>query len=361
MDKIFITGATGFLGHQLVYNLVQEGHHLVLLCRNTQSRKITDRIEYWNRSPYASQIEWVEGNLHASGLGISGDVISRLKGQVQAVYHLAALVKFDFSLEEELITTNLTGTGHVLDFAEKVNATQFYYVSTAYTLGSSDIGLETLYDPDRSFLNPYEKTKCLAEHLVMGKKDRFEHVGIFRPAIVVGNSQTGESLSQLTLYGFIRGLEVFKRRLIKMKEWGKGTIFLHGDPEGTCNFVPVDYVSRVLNAVLKSPIKSGIFHITNPVPPKNGMIFSLIKEILDFKHISLRNLHKYPLSEPHQWQEFLHSFVDVYKLYLHRNIRFEDKQTNYLLQSVGQTPLNMSEEMLRRIISGYRLPAVQRI
>jgi nucleoside-diphosphate-sugar epimerase len=356
MKKIFVTGATGFLGHELIHDLVREGHYLVLLCRDTQSRKVKERIEYWNRSSFAHQIEWVEGNLHAPFLGISRDVISRLKGQITVVYHLAALVKFDFSLEEELTTTNLIGTGHVLDFAEQVGASQFYYVSTAYTLGSSDVGQEKLYDLDRSFLNPYEKTKCLAEHKVMGMEGRFEHIGIFRPAIIVGNSLTGEALSQFTLYGFIRGLEVFKKRLIKMRVWGKETIFLHGDPEGTSNFVPVDYVSRVLNAVLKSPIKSGIFHITNPVPPKNGMIFSLIKEILDIKHINLRNLQKYPLTEPHKWQEFLQSLVEVYKLYLHRNIRFEDGQTNRLLLSVGQTPLNMSEDMLRRIILGYRQP-----
>jgi nucleoside-diphosphate-sugar epimerase len=359
MNKVFITGGTGFLGNQLIQDLVMQGRSLVLLCRNVQSRKVQERIQYWRKSSYSHLIEWVEGDLLKPALGVSDEAVSRLKGQVKTFYHLAALVKFDFSLEEELIATNLDGTQHVLEFAEKIQAKQFYYVSTAYTLGTSNVGVEALYNVDRPFINPYEKTKCFAEHRVMGRRDRFEQVGIFRPAIVVGDSQTGEALSQFTLYGFIRGLEVFKRRLIKMKLWGKEMIYLQGDPEGTSNLVPVDYVSRVLTSILKSPIQSGIFHITNPTPPKNGHIFNLITEICDLKHISLPSRLRDVKINPNKWEEFLHGLIDVYQVYLNRNIRFEDGQTNRLLQSVGQSPLHMNDDMLRRIITGYRQPVTQ--
>lgn len=356
MNKIFITGGTGFLGNQLIHDLAKDGHRLVLLCRNKSGRRVTEKIRFWSQSPYSHLIEWIEGDLNKPFLGISADQLKRLKGQICSVYHLAALVKFEESLEDELIATNLIGTQNVLDFSAAVGVSDFNYVSTAYTVGKSDFGVEALYDLNRPFLNPYEKSKCYAEHKVMAMKDSFSNVAIFRPAIIVGDSQTGEALSPFTLYGFIRGLEVFKKRLIRMKEWGKEMIFLEGDPEGTSNFVPVDYVSTVMTAVQKSTIKNGIFHITNPKPPKNGLIFSLIKEIMDIKYISL--MKKYNTSEGSKWDEFLHGMLDVYKVYLNRNIRFEDGQTVRLLASIGQSPLHMSEEMLRRIISGYREPMI---
>jgi nucleoside-diphosphate-sugar epimerase len=351
-QPIFITGATGFLGKQFITDLLQDGYQVCLLARS-QSRQAKEAKQYWGKSPYTSSIRWVEGDLNQPGLGISASDRQALKGKISTVYHLAALVKFDPELEKELYHTNLVGTRHAMDFSEQVGAHHFYYVSTAYTCGRAETAAEHLHPVDAAFTNFYEKSKCMAEHEVMARKPAFEHIGIFRPSIVVGHSETGIANTPLTLYGFMRGLELFKRRLQKAKQWGMDTLFLQGDPNGTQNLVPVDYVSRVMKAVLVSPIQSGIFHVVNPKPPNNGQIFTMIRDFLDVHSIILKDLQSFPHRGENPLQSMLHSFVEVYRSYLQRNISFDDHHTMNLLHSIGQAPLEMTEEMLSRIIHGY--------
>lgn len=351
-QHIFITGASGFLGKQFITDLVEDGYQVWLLGRK-KSRQVQEAKQHWLASPFASQVHWVEGDLTLPRLGVSSLELSLLRHRIDTVYHLAALVKFDPQLETELYHTNILGTQHAIDFAEAIGARHFYYVSTAYTCGKAEEAREQLHPTEAVFTNFYEKSKCLAEHEVMSRTGSFDHIGIFRPSIVVGHSETGIANTPLTLYGFMRGLDLFKRRLLKAKQWGLETLFLHGDPNGTQNLVPVDYVSRVMKAVLVSPIRSGIFHVVNPKPPNNNQIFTMVREFLGVQSIILKDLKQHSGHTDHPLQHMLHSFVEVYRSYLQRNIRFDDRHTTHLLQSIGQAPLDMTEEMLTRIIHGY--------
>ena len=119
---------------------------------------------------------------------------------IDKFYHLAALVKFNFELADELFQINYTGTQHAIELAKKLNSKHFLYVSTAYTIGEKELAYEELHPVDTPTNNPYEASKVQAEHLVAQEKDMA--TSIIRPAIIIGDSVTGEADSKFTLYGF---------------------------------------------------------------------------------------------------------------------------------------------------------------
>ena len=86
------------------------------------------------------------------------------------------------------------GTQHVLDLARRAPGLErHHYVSTAYTAGwRSGRVHEAELAAGQTFKNHYESTKFAAEVVVRNELDRVPTT-IYRPAIVVGDSRTGET------------------------------------------------------------------------------------------------------------------------------------------------------------------------
>jgi nucleoside-diphosphate-sugar epimerase len=343
--NIFLTGATGFLGGRLIQNLAREGHTLFVLARNI---KKAEQL-LLKTADLEGVIHIIQGDITVPDLGMNKETQQELANKIDVFYHMAALVKFDFDLKGELFQINYSGTKYALEAAEKMGVSHFYYVSTAYTLGKDEYAKEELHSLDRSFNNPYEESKCNAEHLCMEFK-KFFNVTILRPAIIIGDSKTGEADSKFTLYGLMRSLEVFKKRF-KRKGMGDRVFHLLCEEGSTQNLVPVDYVADVLSDVLQKGREDNIYHITNNNPPLSADVFQIMREKAD---LDLFKLAPYDY-EPYlnEEEQLLNNVVDVYKNYLNRNIVFDDSSTQELLHSLDKKPLQMDEEMIKRIIKGY--------
>ncbi|WNB91640.1 SDR family oxidoreductase [Bacillus sp. NEB1478] len=344
--NIFLTGATGFLGGRLIQNLAREGHTLYVLARNLQ--KAEELLK--KTADFKGEVHIIKGDITTPDLGIDKESQQELIHNVDVFYHMAALVKFDLDLEDELFAINYEGTRHALDAAKKFGVSHFYYVSTAYTLGKEEFAKEELHPLNSSFNNPYEESKCKAEHLCLEYKQSY-NVTILRPAIIVGDSQTGEADSKFTLYGLMRSLEVFKKRF-QRKGLGNKVFHLLCEEGSTQNLVPVDYVAEILSDVLLKGRENQIYHITNSHPPLSADVFQIMR--------TKANLHPFKLApysyEQHldQDEKNLNKMVDVYKNYLNRKIIFDDSNTQQLLKAFDKEPLLMNEEMINRIIEGYR-------
>ncbi|OOE10015.1 SDR family oxidoreductase [Fictibacillus arsenicus] len=343
--NIFLTGATGFLGGRLIQNLAREGHTLFVLARNI---KKAEQL-LLKTADLKGNIHIIQGDITVPDLGMNKEIQQDLANKIDVFYHMAALVKFDLDLKEELFQINFSGTKYALEAAEKMGVSHFYYVSTAYTLGKDEFAKEELHSLDRSFNNPYEESKCKAEHLCMDYKEFF-NVTILRPAIIIGDSKTGEADSKFTLYGLMRSLEVFKRRF-QRKGLGDRVFHLLCEEGSTQNLVPVDYVADVLSDVLQKDREDNIYHITNSKPPLSADVFQIMRDKADLDLFKLAPYDYEPnLNEEEQ---LLNNVVDVYKNYLNRNIVFDDSNTQELLQTLDKKPLQMDEEMIKRIIKGY--------
>ncbi|MED1781035.1 SDR family oxidoreductase [Brevibacillus fortis] len=350
--NILVTGATGFLGKKLSQDLLNEGHTLYLLARN--EKKASDLLHSFAEK-HRKQVHILLGDVSKKGLGVSENDWGQLSQKIDAMYHIAAYLSFDPTQKPQTYEVNVEGTKNTLQFAEAISSPRFIYVSTAYTIGTETEGKETLYNPERSFVNNYEETKCLAEHVVFSYSDKMETI-IVRPSIIIGDSKTGEADTTFGLYGLLKGLRVLKRRASRADGWENQKYRILVDVDVNSNLVPVDYVSSVLVAALTHGEHKEIYHATNPVPPTQQLVVECIKEVLDFP-----NLVPVPFETDELLSEEEKAFnasMSLFHSYWKRSISFPNDNTKKLLQKVGQSELQMDKEMLLGIMSGFQKQAV---
>jgi thioester reductase-like protein len=177
-----VTGFPGFIGRRLVRAL--DGPVVAL---------VEERMAEQARSLAGEGVEVVVGDITQRRLGLSDADWERLVGEVTHVFHLAAI--YDLSVPIELAQrVNVDGTGNVLELCQAAKRFErLAYVSTAYVAG---LRTGVIYEHElvmgQAFKNHYESTKFQAEVWVRALMDRVPTT-ILRPAIVVGDSQTGET------------------------------------------------------------------------------------------------------------------------------------------------------------------------
>ncbi|WP_188207910.1 SDR family oxidoreductase [Alkalibacillus aidingensis] len=344
--NILITGGTGFLGTILVKRLVQKQHQVYVLVRNQS--KLEALYKHFNEQE-RQQIKVVEGDLLDENLGISSSVLAELAKKIDAIYHTAAYLSFDEEERQRVFDINLTGTKRVLELATSLDVDKFIHVSTAYTLGEQTIGEEKLHSTNRSFVNTYEESKCHAEHLVMSYQGQM-NVMIMRPAIIIGDSFTGEADTTFGLYGILRTVKLLKKK-VERKGEPKQNFRLLIEKDTVSNLVPVDFVINMLMLGLTYGEDGKIYHITNPNPPTNGEIFDAIRKGLDFPHVEIVSYSE--ANELTEEERKLNQPLEVFEQYLNRSITFKRENTKRLLKQANEADLSMDQEMLLRIIKGF--------
>jgi nucleoside-diphosphate-sugar epimerase len=346
--NIFLTGSTGFLGGNLINNLISgTNNELFMLVRNLEKAV---RLRNQFQVEEQQRIHFLKGDITLPYCGLTEVEIVQLQDNVDVFYHLAALVKFDLDLRDELFSVNYDGTHHALQLAKRIRVNKFLYVSTAYTVGKKQRGVETLYSPMDEYHNPYEESKVKSEHLVFSYADDMD-VSIFRPSIIVGDSKTGEADSEFTLYGFMRALDLFKRKVARRAETRTDTYRLVANKNGTSNLVPVDYVADVLNLAASKAEKNKIYNITNPNPPKNIELISMLKKALAFDQLSVTEDTEQVELNPEE--EKLNGMVDIFQVYLSGAIQFDDDHTQKLIRGSRVNHLQLTPEMVQMIMNAY--------
>lgn len=233
-ECILITGATGFLGTQLVHEILERHPEasLILLIRNGSSESAQQRASRIVPEEAIPRVEVCSGDVGKPDLGLSTEQYSRVAGRVTRIIHCAATVRFDHTLEEAR-NINVEGTRRILDLASTAqHLRSFTYVGTAYVAGDRK-GLirEDELNVGQPFRNTYEQTKAEAEALVQSHASDIPTV-ILRPSIVVGDSRTGATSSFKMMYW---PLKIYARRLWRT---------VPGYPDAVLDIVPVDFVAR---------------------------------------------------------------------------------------------------------------------
>jgi NAD(P)-dependent dehydrogenase (short-subunit alcohol dehydrogenase family) len=265
----FVTGATGFIGKRLVGKLLQrKGAVVHFLIRKESEGKVAALREHWGVGP--ARAVPVFGDLTEKKLGVSTDDVKALKGQIDHFYHLAAV--YDLGADEDSqVAVNIEGTRHTLDFAKAIGAGHFHHVSSIAAAGLYEgVFREDMFEEAENIDHPYFMTKHESEKLVRAETKM--PWTVYRPAMVVGDSQTGEMDKIDGPYYFFKLIQRMRQVL---PPW-MPSIGLEG---GRINIVPVDFVVNALDHISHGARKGGeCFHLVDPVGYRVGDVLDIFSK-----------------------------------------------------------------------------------
>jgi thioester reductase-like protein len=241
---VLVTGATGFLGMELMARLLEDGDRRVwALVRAPDEAGAAARLHSTLSSlvpdpgAHAERVVPVAGDLMLPGLGLDRRRRDELAASVSEVIHSAASVSFGLPLAEAR-AVNVEGTRRVLELGEYIHERRalqrFAHVSTAYVAGThqGEFG-EGDFERGQSFNNTYERSKWEAERLVRDRGGALP-VQIFRPSIVVGDEQSGWTSSFNVIYTPLRA-------------YARGTLpVVPARRSAPVDIVPVCFVARAI-------------------------------------------------------------------------------------------------------------------
>lgn len=171
--KIFITGATGFVGSFLAESLLEKKHTVRCLVRKQ------------------SNLRWIADLDIECYYGSLSDKSSLLKGleDVDMVFHVAGITKA--KTEAEYFEGNFTGTKNLVDAVLQVNKDlqRFIHISSQAAIGPSPSIIPISEDVTPNPLTYYGKSKLAGEQYVSKMKNKLPFT-ILRPPAVYGPRET---------------------------------------------------------------------------------------------------------------------------------------------------------------------------
>jgi thioester reductase-like protein/NADP-dependent 3-hydroxy acid dehydrogenase YdfG len=248
--RYVVTGGTGFIGRRVVSQILassQDAEVWVLVRRESLARFERLALDWGER------VKPLVGDLTTPDLGLTDETIAEL-GAIEHVVHCAAI--YDMTAgEDEQRAANVEGTRAVIALARRLDATLHHVSSIAVAGTYRGTYTEDDFDVAQDLPTPYHQTKFEAELLVRSAQGlRYR---VYRPAVVVGDSRTGEMDK-------VDGPYYFFGILAKLRKLPSFTPMVLPDA-GRNNIVPVDYVVEALVALMHADGRDGqTFHLTAP-------------------------------------------------------------------------------------------------
>jgi thioester reductase-like protein len=277
-ETLFITGFPGFIANRLLERLAEKDCRFILLVQPSLATRAAEEIVRICdlTAKKADDFRVVEGDITEPSLGLSASDLELVQQETTRVFHLAAI--YDLAVPRELaMRVNPGGTRNVLALARSLpHLQQFHHVSTCYVAGKR-VGmiLEMELQHDAGYRNYYEESKYLAEMEVESAKSELP-ITIHRPAVVCGNSQTGETGKYDGVYYLINYL----------LRWPSGLSLINiGNHEVSLNLVPVDFVVDAMTTLAFDEKAIGkTLQLADPAPLTTNQLFNAIAKSIDDRH-----------------------------------------------------------------------------
>ena len=251
----FVTGATGFIGRNLVELLLKREGTIYVLVREGSKGRLEELRSRWGVDE--DRVVGIVGDLSQARLGVSDEDVAKLTGDVDHLFHLAAIYDMKADAESQQVA-NIDGTRHMVELAEAIDAGCVHMVSSIAAAGLyPGIWREDMFEEAVNLdTDPYFRTKHDSEGIVRNECSRPWRV--YRPGIVVGDSETGEMDKVDGPYYFFK---LIRRIRNAVPKW----LPMAGVEGRQINIVPVDFVVKALDHIAHEPDLDGrAFHLTDP-------------------------------------------------------------------------------------------------
>ncbi|WP_225730319.1 MULTISPECIES: SDR family oxidoreductase [unclassified Nocardia] len=259
MATYIVTGGTGLIGRRVVAGLLDKDPDAIvhILVRASSLAKFTALAADWRGG---DRVHPLIGDLTAERLGLD------TAPAADHIIHLGAV--YDMTADENTAhAANVAGTKAVLALAQELGAVLHHVSSVAVAGDHRGKFFEEDFDLGQRLTSPYHRTKFAAEKLV--RESRGVRWRVYRPAIVVGDSRTGEMDK-------IDGPYYFFPAIAKLA--ALPTELPMPLPElGATNIVPVDYVAAAMVELVRKPGLNGrTFHLVNPEPQPFAQVYNAL-------------------------------------------------------------------------------------
>ena len=262
----FVTGATGFIGRNLVELLLEREGTIYVLVREGSKGRLSELRARWGVDE--DRVVGIVGDISQPRLGVSGDDVERLRGGVDHLFHLAAIYDMTADGESQRVA-NVEGTRQMVELAHAVEAGRVHMTSSIAAAGLyKGTWREDMFEEAQNLdTHPYFRTKHDSEGVVRYECERPWRV--YRPGIVVGNSETGEMDKVDGPYYFFK---LIRRIRNTVPQWAP----MLGVEGREINIVPVDFVVRAMDHIAHLDGLDGrAFSLTDPKPPTAGQAIDI--------------------------------------------------------------------------------------
>jgi NAD(P)-dependent dehydrogenase (short-subunit alcohol dehydrogenase family) len=274
----FVTGATGFIGRNLVEQLLKREGTIYVLVREGSRGRLEELRSRWGAPQ--DRIVPVVGDLSQEKLGCV-EAIDELRGKIDQFFHLAAIYDMTADAESQRVA-NVEGTREAVRLADALDAKRFHMVSSIAAAGLYEgMFTEDMFEEAEKVDNhPYFQTKHESERVV--REESNVPWRIYRPGIVVGHSETGEMDKIDGPYYFFKLLQRARNAL---PQWFPGI----GVEGRTINIVPVDFVAKAMDHIAHIDGFDGqAFHLTDPDPLTAGQVINVFAKAAHAPEAAMR-------------------------------------------------------------------------
>ncbi|MEM9510157.1 MAG: thioester reductase domain-containing protein, partial [Cyanobacteria bacterium P01_E01_bin.35] len=276
-NRILLTGATGFVGAFLLYELLQQtSADIYCLVRANDTETAFAKLENCLKSyliweaDFPNRIIPVLGDLSRPLLGVSEARFQELATNIDAIYHNGAWVNHILPYSA-LKHTNVKGTKEILRLACQTRVKPVHFISATSVFSDTNESGERIIreqdsiDGDRVPSDGYSQSKWVAEKLVQTARERGLTVCIYRLGRIGGHSKTGVFNQNDFLYRLIIGCVEL------------GSI---PDVEMMQDIIPLDYAARAIIHLSQQQNSWGqAFHLVHPQPVSTNLFFDKLRSL----------------------------------------------------------------------------------
>ncbi|MDP2922295.1 MAG: SDR family oxidoreductase [Candidatus Omnitrophota bacterium] len=323
---VFITGTTGLLGSYLLKILLENGYKVYALARSGKSenayQRVIDLLKFWDESiapGFLKNLIVIEGDITLRNFGIESETtLELLKSEIEMIFHCAALTAFRAPLQM-LEKINVQGTKNVLDLAlhctkmKKIN-----HISTAFIVGNKNVNTfdEEMLELGQGFYNAYEKTKYEAEILAKYYQKKGLKIAVFRPSLIIGESQEGRTNNFNFFYE--------PHRFFSQGLYAEFPMNL----KASLNLINVDTAARAI-FYLGNRDESATYHIVSPEDTNNHFFAKLSSEYFGIKMPKFIPIEKFDFSK---WTSTQKMLAEPFIPYCNYKTRFISQYTQGILK-----------------------------